>query len=78
MSSDITKPDGSSGLEPEVESGTEKREGQDKSSPEDRDDYVDPDTTLEKDPESPEHSKASNAEKFSSVQAGWTYPGRRW
>jgi len=78
MSSDITKPDGSPGLKLEVESDTEKREGLDKSSPEDRDDYIDPDATPEQDPQSPERQKASNTEKFSNQQAGWTYPGRRW
>ncbi|MFT2158646.1 hypothetical protein [Pseudomonas putida] len=78
MSSDIAKPDGSPGLELEVGSGTEKREGLEKSSPEDRDDYIDPDATPELEPEFYERPKASNSEKFSSQQAGWTYPGRRW
>lgn len=78
MSSDITKPNGSPGLESEVEEGTEKREGLDKSSPEDRDDYIDPDATPEQEPGSPERQKASNMEKFSSQNTGWTYPGRRW
>ncbi|BDM23635.1 hypothetical protein KMS_R33920 [Pseudomonas sp. LRP2-20] len=78
MSSDIARPDGSPGLESEVESGTEKLEVLDKSSPEDRDDYIDPDATPEQEPDSPEHQKASNMEKFSSQNTGWTYPGRRW
>ncbi|BBU45191.1 hypothetical protein PPTS312_31060 [Pseudomonas putida] len=78
MSSDTTKPDGSPGLESEVESGTEKREGLDRASPEDRDDYIDPDATPEQNPEPPERQKASNKETFSNQQAGWTYPGRRW
>ncbi len=78
MSSDITKQNGSPGPESEVEAGTEKREGLDKSSPEDRDDYIDSDTTPEQESESPVRPKASNSEKFSREQNSWAHPGRIW
>lgn len=78
MSSDINKPDGIPGLESEGESGQERSKGLETSSPEDRDDYIDPDTTPEQEPESPERPKASNSEKFSRQQNSWAHPGRIW
>ncbi|MDP9666309.1 UNVERIFIED_ORG: hypothetical protein J2W16_004065 [Pseudomonas cremoricolorata] len=64
--------------EPEPKSVTEKREGLDKTSPEDRGDFIAPETIPDQAPEATEQPNHSSAEIFTSVQKGWRSPGRRW
>lgn len=79
MSSEMNIPGSAQGVQPnkDDESETEKREGLDRATPEDRDDYVDPDTMPEQEP-APSRPEAANAKKFSRNDEIWAHPGRRW